>query len=540
MEKSTKSLIERGELTAGTNISYWTDSSSAESYPKLNADIETDVVIVGGGNSGLSIAYRLMKAGKSVVLVEDGFIGSGETGRTSAHLTAVLDSSYFKLEKIYGSTNTKLIAESHMKAISFIEMTTKAENIECDFQRVSGYLFLHPTDKPETLQKELAAATEAGLEVIYHENTPGLKNPSGPCLEFTCQAKFHPMKYIKGLAEAITKMGGRIFINTHAKEIDETGVTSREGYRVTAKHIVVATNSPVNNKYLMHLRQYPYRSYVIGACVKKDSVLDALYWDTGDQNGNVQQAYHYLRTQPYNENFDLLICGGEDHATGLAEADNQPAEQDRYRKLEKWVRERFDIEQVMYEWSGQILYAFDALGYIGRNPMDRDNIYIVTGDNGNGLTYGTIAGLLITDLISGTENEFEEIYKPARFKFLQAGNVFIEELVTGLAAYFKSKPRETSESIQSIKAGEGKIIEIEGKKYGAFRSFDEYVHIVASECTHLGCSVKWNGDEKSWDCPCHGSRFTTTGTVVNGPANTNLNHHKIHESEFENIKSHLK
>lgn len=537
--KSIKTLIERGELTAGANISYWTDTMESGTYPKLNKDINVDVVIVGGGNSGLSVAYRLIKAGKSVAVVEDGFIGSGETGRSSAHLTAVLDSRYFELEKMYGSKNIKLIAESHMQAIGFIEMTSKVENIECDFEYVSGYLFLHPTDKPETFEKELKAATEAGLDVIYHDNVPGMRGESGPCLEFTCQAKFHPTKYILGLAEAIGRMGGQIFTNTHAKDIDENGITSREGYRVNAKHIVVATNSPVNNKYLMHLRQYPYRSYVLGACVKKDSVKNVLYWDTGDQSGSSMDAYHYVRTQSLNENYDLLIIGGEDHPTGLVDDSEPPTEGERYRKLEKWARGHFDIEEIMYEWSGQVLYAFDGLGYIGRNPMDKDNIYIITGDNGNGLTYGAIAGFLITDLITGTDNEFEEIYKPSRFKFLQAGNVFIEELVSGLAAYFKTKPTP-EKSISNIRTGEGKIVEINGKQYGAFKSYDDYLHIVDCKCTHLGCTVKWNTDEKSWDCPCHGSRFTSTGTVVNGPANTNLSHHKIHESEFENVKANLK
>lgn len=539
MENITKTAIERGELTAGFNISYWTDSIPPLNYSKLNKDLDVDVVIVGGGNSGLNIAYSLLKEGKSVVLVEDGSIGSGESGRTSAHLTAVLDSRYFELEKLYGTKNTKLIAESHMAAIALVEMISKAENIECDFERVSGFLFLHPSDKPETLEKEFKAATEAGLDVLLHDMVPGIKNQPGPCLEFTSQAKYHPLKFIHGLANAISKLGGQIYTNTHAKEIDENGIVTREGYSVKARHIVVATNSPVNNRFLLHLRQYAYRTYVIGACVPKNSVSNSLYWDTGEQEGNsFVSEYHYVRTQPYNEKYDLLICGGEDHPTGLADITETPEEKDRYKHLERWARERFPIEDVMYSWSGQVLYAFDSLGYIGRNPMDKDNIYIVTGDNGNGLTYGSIAGIIITDLITGTENEFSEIYKPSRFT-LKAGDVFIKEVVSGLFSYYKTKD-SPEESIQAIRIGEGKIIKIDGKNYGAYRGYDDYLHLVDSKCTHLGCSIKWNNDEKSWDCPCHGSRFSNTGTVINGPANVNLSHHKFHESEYEQIKSQLK
>ena len=540
MEKSIKTQLEKGELTAGNNLSYWTDSIAPLYYKPLAKNIDADVVIVGAGNSGLSIAYTLSKSGKSVVVVEDGCIGSGETGRTSAHLTAVLDNRYFELEKLYGAEKTKLVAESHMQAIQFIETTSKVEDIDCEFHRLSAYLFLHPTDKPESLQKEYKAATEAGLNVIFHEQVPYVRNEEGPCLEFTNQAKYHPLKYIHGLAAAIIKNGANIFTETHAEEIDDKGITTSDGFRVNAKHIIVTTNSPVNNKYLMHLRQYAYRTYITGLLVDKNSIVDALYWDTGEQSEATSfAAYHYVRIQSYNDKCDLLICGGEDHPTGLIEATDKTVEEERYRALESWARNHFPVKELIYEWSGQVLYAFDALGYIGRNPLDKDNIYIVTGDNGNGLTYGAIAAILIPDLIDGNENEFEDLYRPSRFNFLKAGKVFIEEVVSGLKNYYKTKSKP-EDSIDDIPVGEGRIIEIEGKKYGAFRGFDEHIHIVASECTHLGCIVKWNNDEKSWDCPCHGSRFTNTGNVINGPANTNLNYHKVPANEHEILKSTLK
>jgi glycine/D-amino acid oxidase-like deaminating enzyme/nitrite reductase/ring-hydroxylating ferredoxin subunit len=520
-----------GKVTSGNNATFWIDSTNPLPLEKLDENLNVDVVIVGGGIAGISVAYNLLRAGKTVALVEDGQIGSGETGRTSAHLTTVLDERYYQLEKIHGKDNVKLIAESHRKAIEYIETVVNTESIKCDFQRVYGYLFLHPTDKPESLQKELDAACAAGLEVCELQDIPGINNVPGPCLRFSNQAQFHPQKYIYGLAKSIIAHGGQIFTETHASEIDENGILTKEGYRINAKHIVVATNSPVNNKYMMHLSQSAYRTYLIGARIRKDVVKEALWWDTGDQE-NKSQAYHYVRLQNLDDDFDLLLCGGEDHATGLSDDSEIPLESDRYGILENWVRERFPIEDVLYKWSGQVIYPFDSLGFIGRNPHDKNNIYIVTGDSGNGMTYATIAGMLITDLINERPNKYEKIYSPSRFRFLKAAGVFVEELVGGLASYFKKKPAHRVDSLEEIQTGDGKIVEIDGKKYGAYRDEANLFHIVGAECTHMGCIIKWNKDEKSWDCPCHGSRFTSKGTVINGPANKDLNYHKIHASDL--------
>jgi glycine/D-amino acid oxidase-like deaminating enzyme/nitrite reductase/ring-hydroxylating ferredoxin subunit len=519
-----------GKFTSGSNRTFWIDSTEALPFEKLDENLDVDVVIIGGGIAGISIAYNLLRSGKTVALVEDGNIGSGETGRTSAHLTAVLDERYYKLKKLYGKEKTKLIAESHRKAIDFIETVVNTESIKCDFQRLYGYLFLHPTDKPENLQKELDAAHEAGLDVCELQDIPGIKVP-GPCLRFSNQAQFHPMKYIQALAKSIIDHGGKIFTDTHASEIDENGILTKDGYRITAKHVVIATNSPVHTKVKMHLRQYPYRTYLIGARVLKGSVPESLWWDTGEQDKSTFAAYHYVRVQKMDEDYDLLLCGGEDHATGLSDDTEIPLESDRYTVLEAWVRERFPIVDVIYNWSGQVIYPFDSLGYIGRNPGDKKNVYIVSGDSGNGMTYATIAGMLITDLINDKPNKYEKLYSPSRFK-LKAGNVFVEELIGGLKSYLKNKPVHPTDTLDTIQKGEGKIIEIDGKKYGAYKDEGELIHIVDAECSHMGCIIKWNGDEKSWDCPCHGSRYTNKGVVLNGPANSDLHYHKILATDF--------
>jgi glycine/D-amino acid oxidase-like deaminating enzyme/nitrite reductase/ring-hydroxylating ferredoxin subunit len=516
-----------GSLTSGTHISYWIDSIKPLSYGPIMRDISTDVVVVGAGISGLSVAYCAALAGKSVTVIDDGAVASGETGRTTAHLSNALDDRYYEIERIFGEEGSKLAAESHTMAINFIEKVCKDENIDCDFKRVSGYLFLDPTDEEASIEKEFDAATKAGIPVKKLTSVPYLKNDNSICIEFPDQGQFHPGKYMLGLARAIVSKGGVIFNETHAQEIDESGVVTESGYKINAKHVVVATNSPVNNKYIMHMKQFPYRTYVIGATIRKGSVPFSLWWDTGDHKTNKDvPPYHYVRLQEYNDQYDLIIVGGEDHPTGLPEVQTGSARQ-AYKRLEDWTRERFDINEVVYHWSGQVLEPMDAMGFIGRNPMDKDNIYIVTGDSGNGMTHGTIAGLLISDLINGRENPWEKIYRPNRTNFLKSGKTFLGEFFRGLVQYLKLSSKDVKDRhLSNIPPGDAIIIKLDDEKYGAYRDQEGQLHLVSATCTHLGCTVRWNRDEKSWDCPCHGSRFAYDGKVLNGPAKENLLYYK--------------
>ncbi len=519
-------------ITSGSHSSYWIESVEPLTFRKLEENIQVDVVIVGGGIAGVSTAYCLMRSGKKVAIIEDGFIGSGETGRTTAHLVSALDDRFYELERIWGEEKTKLIAQSHKEAIDFIEETVKREKIECDFERIDGFLFLHESDEVDSLIKEWKAAQKVGLEVEQLDKIPVVKNYNGPCLRFGKQAQFHPLKYMKALCELIEAGGGSIYTGTHAKLITEEGVTSDQGFKVSAKHVVVATNTPVNNWVSLHLKQYPYRSYVIGAKIKKDSIPTYLWWDTGDFSMNKDiPPYHYVRTQKYNEEFDLLMIGGEDHPTGLADIEDKP-EEERYAALENWAKKHFDTREIVYRWSGQVLETMDSIAFIGKNPHDKDNVYVITGDSGNGMTHATIAGQLITDLIHGKENKYAHIYDPSRFKLLKAGGVFFKELVAGFKNYLKAKKKDGKENdIRTIKRNEGKIVEIEGKKFGVYCDEQDQLHYVNAMCTHLKCVVRWNNDEKSWDCPCHGSRFSFEGKVMNGPANDPLAYHRESKSD---------
>ncbi|HEX3767925.1 MAG TPA: FAD-dependent oxidoreductase, partial [Puia sp.] len=302
---------QNGISTSGTHETCWFDSSlPTQKFEPLKESITTDVVIVGGGLAGLSTAYCLASKGLKVVVVEDGEIGSGETGRTTAQLVTAYDDRYYHLASLFGEKNTKLIAESHKKAIDFVEKTIAKEHIHCDFERLNGYLFLHTNDDKDSLKKELEAATKAGIHVEELDKIPGLLKDDGKCIMFPEQAQFHPIKYLYGLCKAIEKKGGLIYTKTHANKIDNTGIVTSKGHSVKARHIVIATNSPVNNKYAIHLKQNGYRTYVIASLIEKGTVKKALWWDTGDKEANPSvPPYHYVRIMDYNDKYDLLISG---------------------------------------------------------------------------------------------------------------------------------------------------------------------------------------------------------------------------------------
>jgi Rieske Fe-S protein len=278
----------------------------------------------------------------------------------------------------------------------------------------------------------------------------------------------------------------------------------------------------VNNLVAVHLKQTAFRTYVIAGLVKKGLLPHALWWDTGDHNIDHNfPPYHYIRTSPFNENFDLLISGGEDHPTGDLRPD-ETQEKSRYQNLETWTKNNFPIEDILYRWSGQVLEPVDSLAFIGRNPLDRDNVYIITGDSGTGMTHCTIGGILIRDLILGKKNPWEKIYDPSRIT-LYTGDVFFKEMMRGLMTLVRGTPDDGRvKEISQIRSGEAKICNVDGHKCGVYRDEGGEFHMVSAHCTHLKATVHWNADEKTWDCPWHGSRFTFDGHVINGPANKDL------------------
>jgi glycine/D-amino acid oxidase-like deaminating enzyme/nitrite reductase/ring-hydroxylating ferredoxin subunit len=527
MQSTTSSPNTSGKITSGANISFWIDSAKQPEFEELSSDTQTDILIVGAGIAGLTTAYCLTKAGKKVAVIEDGLPGSGETGRTTAHIVNALDDLYSELESMHGEKNAKLAADSHTAAINFINDTVHEENIDCDFTRLNGYLFLHPTDKEKTLTDEHAATRKAGIETELLNSVPGIGYERGPSLMFPSQAQFHPMKYLNGLAEYITSHGGKIYTKTHAKEFKKNAVIAN-GFTIKANHIVVATNTPVNNLFTEHTKQHAYRTYVIGALLPKGSVEPALWWDTGDQESKwINQPYHYARLQKYDDQNELLIVGGEDHKTGQADAEDI-SQDERYERLKEWARLHFPaMKEVVYHWSGQVMEPVDSLAFIGRNPGD-DNVYIITGDSGNGMTHGTIGGILVSDIITGKKNPWEKLYDPARISLKATGD-FLKEAGNMAAQYADYLKAGDIKSQKELSADEGAIINVGVHKVAVYKNADGNTNAYTAICPHLKCVLQWNADEKTFDCPCHGSRFTTAGVVINGPALTNLKKFDIKE-----------
>jgi glycine/D-amino acid oxidase-like deaminating enzyme/nitrite reductase/ring-hydroxylating ferredoxin subunit len=510
-------LKERMEATSGTTTSVWMATAGTPEEKALNKDTSANICIVGAGIAGLTTAYLLAQEGKTVIVLDDGPIGGGMTARTTAHLTNALDDRFYELERLFGEAGSRLAAQSHTAAIDQVEAIVRKETIDCEFERVDGFLFVPTNGRIQVLEDELPAAHRAGLpDVERLERAPLDFWDTGPCLHFPRQGQFHPLKYLTGLARAIERDDGKIFTGTHADEIEggaDAHVTSSSGYKITCDAIVVATNCPVNDLIAIHTKQAPYTTYVIGARIPKDSVPLFLLWDAP---ADFYEAYHYLRIERADDH-DVLIVGGEDHKTGQK---NDGAQ--RWGKLEQWTRNRFPmVEEIEFRWSGQVMEPVDGLAFIGRNPDDADNVFIATGDSGMGMTHGTIAGMLLTDLIMGRENPWAELYEPAR-KSGAAVKDFIKENINVAEEYAELLTPGEVDSVNEIENGDGAIVRRGLSKVAVYRDNDGVTHPVSALCRHLGCIVAWNSAEKTWDCPCHGSRYDRFGAVINGPANSDL------------------
>ena len=497
----------------GRTTSVWMASASMPDAAPLAADAIADVCIVGAGIAGLTTAYLLAKEGQKVVVLDDGPIAGGETCRTTAHLVSALDDRFYNLERLHGADGARLAAESHAAAIDTIERIACDRHIDCDFARLDGYLFVPPGDDARQLNRELEAAHRAGLtDVTRVARAPITSFDTGPALRFPRQAQFHVLNYLQGVAAAAKQAGTCLYSGTQATKIQggrQAYVESARG-TVSAKAVAVATNTPVNDLVAIHTKQAPYRTFVVGARVPRGAMPQILLWDTAD-------PYHYLRVQRLDERDDVLIVGGEDHKTGQAnDAD------ERFVRLETWTRDRFPAAtRFEFRWSGQVMEPVDGLALIGRNPLDSDNVYIATGDSGNGMTHGTIAGMLLTDLISGRDNPWARLYDPAR-KTLGAIKEFVKENVNVAVQYADLVTPGDVHDVSHIPPGHGAIVRRGLGKVAVFRDDRGELHERSAICTHLGCVVQWNALERTWDCPCHGSRFHVDGHAVNGPATSSL------------------
>lgn len=493
-------------------VSVWMATCEPLAYAGLTDKINADVCVVGAGIAGLTTAYLLLKAGRQVVVIESRHIGAGQTQRTTAHLVNAHDDFYSEIEKIHGEAGIRVAAESHTAAIARIEQIVKDEQIDCDFRRIPGYLFCPPGQPNDILDKELDAATRAGitgLEIVGR--VPVASFDTGKALRYPNQGEFHPLKYLTRLAQIIEAAGGQIYTGTAIKQVtdgERVTIETENGPKITANAAVIATNTPVNDRYAIHTKQAPYLTYAIGGPITKGAFPSALMWDT-------ESPYHYIRTQPLNEIQDLLIVGGEDHKAGQAED-----EVARHDRLEAWARERFPtMEPVKYRWSGMVMETTDGGAFIGNNPGEK-NVYIATGDSGMGMTHGTIAGLLLTDLICGRKNPWASFYDPSRKPIAgKAIRKFVSENMNVGWEYVKDWTSFGARpDVEHLENDQGTVVRRGFQMVAVYRNSKGNLHEHSAVCPHLGCIVHWNNLEKFWDCPCHGSRFDADGKVCCGPA----------------------
>lgn len=512
------------ELDSGRTRSLWSDTADVPEYaPLLVAETRTDVCVVGAGIAGLTTAYLLSKAGRQVVLVDDGPVGGGASGRTTAHLSFALDDRYFVLEQVHGEDGARIAAESHMAAVDRIEQIVQLENIDCDFVRLDGYLFPGHDSTGAELERERDAAQRAGIAgVELLRGLPLERLGDAPALRFPRQAQFHILKYLAGLARAAAAAGAHIHTGQamHVLDIQDGGddgecrVTTASGTTIICDHVCVCTNASIAERFGVHTKQAAYRSYVVAIRVPRGRVPLALYWDTAD-------PYHYVRLQSLasegargSGEYDALIVGGEDHRTGHSEEAEA-----RWHRLEQWARERFPgLEEVTHRWSGQIVEPFDFLTFAGRS-QGSERILEITGDSGHGMTHATIGAMILHDLVHGRENAWAELYEPGRARISRASAAeFLRENLTVAKHYREHFTSAEVDSVEAIPPGEGRLLRRGGHKIAAYRDEHGAVHERSAVCTHLKCIVHWNGTEGSWDCPCHGSRFDPLGNVLNGPA----------------------
>jgi len=496
-------------------LSVWKATSSRPHDPPLERDVFADVCVVGAGIAGMSVALHLAKAGVRVCVLDRYGVGAGETAQSTAHLASALDDRFTTLERLHGADGARLAYQSHQAAIERIGEIVEAEGIDADYVRLDGYLLLAPGVDVSDLEREGAAAWRAGFRDVALERSAPIGYDTGPCLRFPRQGRIHPLRYLFGMANALQRLGGQIHGATEVVEVSggpDAFVRTSRGPRVRCAAVVVATNSPFHDRFAIHTKQEPYRTYAITAEVEPGAVPDALFWDMAD-------PYHYVRLDGAAAEgtwrAPLLVVGGEDHRTG------QTRGTEPFQSLEQWARERFPLGAVVHRWSGQVLEPTDGMAFIGRHRSDEANVYVATGDSGQGITHGTIAGMLLSDLILGRANAWTGLYDPSRVS-LHATSLreFVRHNV-GAAAHMTEHLRGAPGQVRStdeIPPGGGAVLRPGVAPLAVHRDANGTLHTLSAVCTHLGCLVHWNDVEKSWDCPCHGSRFAPTGEVLTAPA----------------------
>ena len=488
--------------------SLWIASAPGPRYPALRGDLEVDVAIVGAGITGITAARLLTEAGLRVALLDAGRVARGVTGHTTAHLTEVTDCSFVDLIDTFGLDGARLALSATSAALEHIAATVRRLKIACDFARVPGFQYTETEEGLDALREESEAAQRLGFTTAMTDEVP-LPFETAGGLRYESQAQFHVRKYLLPQAARLARARCRIFEDTLVTEVKDgepCRVVTERG-TVTARDVLLATHAPLDNKTIQ-TKVAQYRSYVI-ACRVEGDAPDGLFWDDED-------PYHYIRSHPTARG-RVVIIGGEDHKTGQEE-DTEV----RFQALAEYARERFEVRAIERRWSAQTLEPLDGLPYIGRDT-GAGHVYLATGFSGTGMTFGTVSALLLADLVRGKANPWAELFDSSRLKPAKTMKPFLKENVDFPTYLVKDRlARPSVKTVRGVPKGGGAVLVVEGERLAVSRDAKGTLFAVSAVCTHMGCLVRWNDAERSWDCPCHGSRFDASGRVLDGPASRDL------------------
>ena len=487
------------------NHSFWLESAPPPTFAPLTSDVTTDVCVIGGGIVGITTALLLKRAGKKVVLIEGGRVIRGTTGYTSAKVTAGHSVIYSQLESKHGLDTARAYAKANVAGIAKIRELAK--DIDCDLETRSNYVYAEAESEAPSIRSEVESAQGAGLPMVLVTDLD-LPFPVAAAARLDDQIQFHPVKYLSPLASEIAGEGSFVFDQTRAVHVTEgsPNCVHLENGSVTCEDVVVATNYPFLDRGLFFPRVHPKRSYCIAGRVPVGKLVDGMYI-------SVDQPTRSIRTIRDGER-TLLLIGGEGHTVG-----QEPDTEQNYANLESWARERFDMDEVIHRWSSQDGSTVDSIPYVGTLRRSSEHLFVATGFNKWGMTNGTTAAALLSDMILGRENPYRSLYDPHRVTLGASVGSFVEENVkVGKKMVGDRLLHPQRGAAADIAPGDAAVVGIGKDQVAAYRDESGTLHSVSAVCTHLGCIVNWNGAEKTWDCPCHGSRFDFEGRVLHGPA----------------------
>ncbi|MFI0354902.1 FAD-dependent oxidoreductase [Actinomadura sp. 9N407] len=495
-------------MLEGTAQSYWMASSEATSYQAIEGDIEVDVAVVGGGIAGLATAWEATRAGRTAVVIEADRIAAGVTGYTTGRLSSAHPWIYKPLRDSLGLDAARLYARSQQEAVEHVERIAAELGIDCDLERRPSHVYVESRDRVEALKAETDAVREVGLPASFVTETDLPYDVAG-ALRVEDQVQFHPRRYLTALAEDLVRRGGQVYERTRVVDVAEGSphrLTTRNGATITARDVVIATLFPIVEHALLSFRLTPLRELVIAAPIAEEDDPGAMYITR-------QENTRSVRTAPYRDGQRLLLITGESFSPG----NHDVAE--HHRLLVEWTREHFKVDAIDYWWSAQDLDTADKVPYVGRVA---DHLYVATGYARSGMSHGIMSGRLLAGLLTGDEPEWTHLYDPRRAHLEREARPVISAGMSTMRHFIEDRLRTPAGTLDDVRPGTGAVIRHDGHHCAAYREDDGTPHLLSARCTHLGCLVSFNGMEKVWECPCHGSRFAPDGAVLQGPATTGL------------------